>query len=67
MTSVPPPGAKPTTTSIGLSSGHAAHADPQAAKPKAVASARIFLFMISSPVFVIGRSRLRRAISLGLI
>ncbi|MCP1758964.1 hypothetical protein J2R88_000321 [Bradyrhizobium japonicum] len=57
MTSVPPPGAKPTTTSIALSSGQAAHADPEAAKPKAATSATIFLFMISSPVLVIGRSR----------
>jgi hypothetical protein len=34
-----------------LSSGHAAHADPQAAKPNAATSATIFLFMISCPVF----------------
>jgi hypothetical protein len=50
MTSVPPPGAKPTTTSIGLSSGHAADAGLQRAKQKAATSATIVLFMISSPV-----------------
>jgi hypothetical protein len=52
---------------MGLSSGHAAHADPQDAKPKAATSAMIVLFMISSPVFVIGRSCRSRAIDCGFL
>jgi hypothetical protein len=42
---------------MGLSSGHAAHADPQAAKVKAATSATIFLFMIPALFFVIGGLR----------
>jgi hypothetical protein len=40
-----------------LSSGHAAQADPQAATPNAVTSARTFLCMTIRPVRVVSRSR----------
>jgi hypothetical protein len=54
MTSVAPPGAKPMTTSIGLSSGHPAQAGAHAANPTAAAtSAMTLLFMEFHPFLVV--------------